>query len=53
MENPVMEDEGIYGEFFSNQTTQKSTRISEHLTLWKSTLGKVKNFQLAKLFAGI
>ncbi len=35
MEKPVMEDEGIYGEFFSNQTTWKSTRISEHLTLWE------------------
>jgi hypothetical protein len=35
MEKPVMEDEGIYGEFFSNRTTWKSTRTSEHLTLWE------------------
>jgi hypothetical protein len=30
MEKPVMEDEGIYGEFF-----YQSTRTNEHLTLWE------------------
>jgi hypothetical protein len=53
MEKPVMEDEGIYEEFFLIKPLENPLESASTSHCGKSTLGKVKNFQLAKLFAGI